>query len=87
MQRKGVHSKENEKRDLSGKYALISDHFYYFGDKPIDIPKELQPIVNQRQAHRSTSNQPYLEKFIDWIDSGNYILDLSRNCLLIQKTM
>jgi len=33
-QRAGVHGFGNMARDLRGHYALLSDHFIYFGDKP-----------------------------------------------------
>jgi len=57
-QRPGVHNEDNYDKDLSGKNSLISNHFYYFGDKPIDLPKYLRPIVRQGQGHRSDSNEP-----------------------------
>src|ERR1700690_770432 len=34
----GIHNAANEVRDLSGIYALVSKHFYYFGDRPIKLP-------------------------------------------------
>jgi hypothetical protein len=37
-QRKGVHGPDNVLRDLNGKFSLISEHFYYFGNKPIELP-------------------------------------------------
>ncbi|MHB1681058.1 MAG: Nmad2 family putative nucleotide modification protein [bacterium] len=48
-------SKENIKtkeRDLSGNYVLISDNFYYFGSKPIDLPHDLLQHVIIGQGHR-----------------------------------
>jgi len=62
-----VHNKENIKTDLSGKFTLLSDHFYYFGNKPVLLPDHLLPIVKQGQGHKSTSNQSYFHEFIDWI--------------------
>ena len=38
--RLGVHSEINRERDLGGENALLSKHFYYFGDKPIPIGEE-----------------------------------------------
>ncbi len=64
---KSVHSEINRETDLGGKFALLSDHFYYFGDKPELLPEYLLPIVKQGQGHRSYSNQPYFQSFIDWI--------------------
>lgn len=76
-QRPGVHKEKNIEKDLSGKYSLISNHFYYFGDNPIDLPEFLRPIVRQGQGHRSNSNEPFIPKFLSWIES----LDLELNKL------
>ena len=64
-----VHNEGNRERDLGGKYTLLSNHFYYFGSKPVILPLNLLPIVRQGQGHKSSSNSPYLELFIDWIMS------------------
>lgn len=70
--RKSVHTKKNKEKDLSGKNALISDHFYYFGDKPIPLPENLNAIIKEGQGHKSTSNKPYINDFIDWIENLSY---------------
>jgi hypothetical protein len=64
---KSVHNKDNIDTDLRGKYTLLSDHFYYFGDNPEPLPDFLLPIVKQGQGHKSISNNPHIHKFIDWI--------------------
>ena len=63
-----VHKAGNRARDVGGKYALISKHFYYFGDQPIELRDNLQGIIKQGQAHRSKSNAPYVDNFILWIE-------------------
>ena len=68
-QRPSVHGAGNRDVDLGGKQALISDHFYYFGDKPVLLPTELWPIVRQGQGHKSTANAPHLKSFVSWIES------------------
>ncbi|MFX0125956.1 MAG: hypothetical protein ACFFAE_20210 [Candidatus Hodarchaeota archaeon] len=75
IQRKGVHNKKNVKTDLSGKNSLISNHFYYFGDKPIAIPESLKPIVLQRQGHRKDLNETYIPLFLEWIEGQNLELN------------
>lgn len=70
--RPGVHGEENIRTDLSGMDVLISDHFYYFGNQPIHLPATLQGIVKQGQGHKSTSNAPYFNDFVDWIESLEY---------------
>ncbi len=67
-QRQGVHVSGNVNTDLGGLNALLSDHFYYFGDRPVRLPQDLQGIVRQGQGHRSNSNAPYVERFVGWID-------------------
>jgi hypothetical protein len=67
LQRPGAHGKEDRVRDLSGEFALLSEDFIYFGDQAIPIPDDLLAIVKEGQAHRSSSNDPYLPRFIEWI--------------------
>lgn len=49
---------------------MISDHFYYFGDKPIELPDDLKPIIHHTQGHKSVANKPYVETFIAWISKS-----------------
>lgn len=65
--RKSVHKDENRARDLSGEFALLSDHFYYFGDQPKQLPGHLLPIVKTGPGHRSISNAPYLIPLLEWL--------------------
>ncbi len=71
-QRKGVHPPQNQKTDLGGQNALLSEHFYYFGDKPVRLPDDLQAIVRQGQGYRVNLNEPYVERFVAWIDGLGY---------------
>lgn len=59
-----VHDERNRKRDLGGEHALLSNHFFYFGDKPVKLPDSLKPIIHATQGHKSNANQPYLGEFI-----------------------
>jgi hypothetical protein len=70
IQRKGVHNDGNYSTDTNGKNVLLSDHFFYFGDKPVDLPKDLHPIVKQSQGHKSIFNNNYMESFITWIETS-----------------
>jgi hypothetical protein len=58
--------------DLSGSNALLSDHFFYFGDNPPQLPANLRPIIKTGQGHRSVSNAHYVDVFIDWIENLGY---------------
>ena len=65
--RKSVHTIKNMKTDLGGKCALISNDFYYFGNKSEPLLDNLKGIIKQGQIHRSKSNDKYVEDFIKWI--------------------
>jgi hypothetical protein len=64
----GVHDKRNGNRDLGGEYALLSTHFFYFGNAPEKLPDHLKPIIHKTQGHKSSSNAPYLIAFVEWIE-------------------
>jgi hypothetical protein len=63
-----VHDERNRPRDLGGLNALLSNHFFYFGSKPVDLPEDLWPIVRQGQGHQVNKNRPYVERFIEWVE-------------------
>jgi hypothetical protein len=67
--RRGVHDERNRERDLGGEFALLSSHFFYFGDKPKKLPEGLRPIIHDMQGHKSNANQPYIQEFITWIET------------------
>ncbi len=66
--RPSVHTEENRETDLGGIYALLSTHFYYFGDKPVALPEDLRPIIKQGQNCRGPANAPYFDAFVAWIE-------------------
>jgi hypothetical protein len=74
-QRKCVHNMGNMETDLSGEYALLSGHFYYFGNKPVELPENLLSIVHQTQGHKSRANDVYKEEFLQWLDSKEFELN------------
>lgn len=65
--RKSVHSEKNREKDLSGKYALLSRHFYYFGKEPVLIPENLKTIIKKNQGHKVQNQSEILERFESWI--------------------
>ncbi|MEH2083222.1 MAG: hypothetical protein V7K89_25585 [Nostoc sp.] len=72
--RPSVHDNTNRKGDLDGVSVLMSRHFYYFGDKPIDLPAELDglKLSSSRNGHKSTANDPYKDAFVKWINNLGY---------------
>ncbi len=67
--RPGPHTEGERETDLSGKYVLLSEHFYYFGNKPRTLPDHLLGIVKRGVGHRGPANAAYLESFVEWIES------------------
>ena len=63
------HTVANRKTDLGGRYALLSEHFYYFGGPPLELPEHLRPIIPTGRAHQSPKNDPWVEPFEAWITS------------------
>lgn len=53
-QRKGVHRPQHQAKDLRGLNALLSKHFYYFGDRAVKIPSKssLYLFVRARDSNR-----------------------------------
>lgn len=70
--RSSVHDEWNRKTDLGGKYVLLSDHFFYFGDQPITLPEKLLGIVKKGPGHKANFAPPDIDAFIRWIDSLGY---------------
>jgi hypothetical protein len=67
--RPSVHDESNREVDLGGENALLSEHFYYFGDHPRELPEDLRPIIHQTQGHKSHLNAEYADRFVAWMES------------------
>jgi hypothetical protein len=65
------HGEKHKQRDLSGKFILAGNRFFYFGSKAIQIPLDLRPNVPRGQsAHGSlTIDSAVVQRFIDYIIS------------------
>jgi Nucleotide modification associated domain 2 len=57
------------KTDTKGNNALISEHFYYFGDNAPIIPKELSGICHSTQGQKILDAQLSVD-FVKWIASN-----------------
>ena len=66
--RRSVHDENDRDHDLSRQYALLSEHFFYFGDQPREAPDHLRGLVKCGPGHRSRANDKYLEPFLEWLD-------------------
>ena len=65
--RRGVHSEADRERDLSGINALLSEHFFYFGDQPRHLPDHLLGIVKAGQGHRRIQDEDVIRAFEAWL--------------------
>jgi hypothetical protein len=68
--RLSVHTEINRETDLRGEYSLLSNHFYYFGEKPIMLPEDLQIFVKGNQGHFVFDNEEIINKFEKWIEKN-----------------
>ncbi|KEO71669.1 Nmad2 family putative nucleotide modification protein [Anditalea andensis] len=66
--RKGVHNEGNRQRDLGGIYALLSDHFYYFGIEARPLPTELKVLIKRNQGHKKIEVPRLIQEFEKWIE-------------------
>jgi hypothetical protein len=70
IQRDGIHDTEVQfERNLNGKNALLSTHFYYFGSTPVKIPRHLQHIVHTTQNCKLVLDEKTISAFEKWINS------------------
>jgi hypothetical protein len=69
FQRSGTHQLDNAQRDLSGKNALISTHFFYFGANAIKLPPSFQKLAATTQGHRSRFPDQLVHRFTRWLYS------------------
>jgi hypothetical protein len=61
---------EHLKTDISGKNVLISQHFYYFGDKAPTIPTELLAICHSGIGEKKFDNKQVGDDFINWVTTN-----------------
>lgn len=69
--RPSVHNEGERKKDLEGCFVLLSDYFFYFGDKPVSLPETLQRIIIRR-GYKSKANAPCVDDVIRWLHSLGY---------------
>jgi hypothetical protein len=65
-------SLDKRPRDLGGKYALLSDHFAYFGECAPELPEHLRPIIPFGIGFTKSKNDAFVEPFIRWIENKRF---------------
>lgn len=68
-QLKSRHTIKNQSKDLSGKFVLISNTFFYFGCNPVEIPDNLASIICGR-GHKCHTEKSLQNSFIEYISSN-----------------
>lgn len=69
-----VDREEHKENDLSGKYVLFSEHFYYFGDSAPLIPQEFWDVCSEGRNMKSKGiDKDVAAKFINWVDENNLV--------------
>ncbi|PSR56274.1 hypothetical protein AHMF7605_23620 [Adhaeribacter arboris] len=63
----GLINEANLTRALSGKYVLISDTFYYFGNKHFKIPSEFISLCCKSRDFEKKLDYKLGERFINWV--------------------
>ena len=67
--RLGVHDEGNRATDLSGQNALLSTHFYYFGEQPIPFPRHLLHLVKDGRGCKKITLPDSVLAFETWISA------------------
>lgn len=68
--RDGTINQKHFETDLSGKNALISDTFYYFGDNAKIIPSEFLGAIHKNRGEKIVRPSELGVAFINWIESN-----------------
>ncbi len=67
----GRENAKHKSTDLGGRFVLVSQHFYYFGKKAIQIPKELLEVCsNGRNSKIDAIPVGIRSQFVAWIESA-----------------
>ncbi|RLD83947.1 MAG: hypothetical protein DRJ10_02435 [Bacteroidetes bacterium] len=57
-------------KDISGKNAIISDSFYYFGDNAIQIPESLNEVCHTTQGRKIVRPPELAIDFLNWLQNN-----------------
>ncbi|QEC77469.1 Nmad2 family putative nucleotide modification protein [Mucilaginibacter ginsenosidivorax] len=64
----GKVNKDHLDADTAGKYVLISETFYYFGDQAFEIPEEFRAVCSNGRSVKSPAIPTAVaDRFVDWL--------------------
>ncbi|MBI1286081.1 MAG: hypothetical protein GC178_00720 [Flavobacteriales bacterium] len=62
--------------DTGGENVLVSQTFYYFGNRSVEIPEELQGICSEGRSYKRNFSPDLIVAFVDWL-TGNFDIGIS----------
>jgi hypothetical protein len=66
----GVYNNEHFRKDITGKNALISEEFYYFGDCAPQIPTHLIDVCHTTQGTKIVNPVELATLFVEWLQTN-----------------
>jgi hypothetical protein len=54
-------------KDLKHPYVFVAEHFYYFGNKAVEIPLEYQSLIWKRHGCKHKHNPDTVKGFLVWL--------------------
>lgn len=58
-------------RDIRGKYVLLSNKFWYFGNQNFLLPKQFLPVCSNVRDAKLVTDRKLAAEFVDWV-SGEF---------------
>ena len=68
----GIVNNRNLKRDIPGKYVLISYEYWYFGEKAIAFPNKFMLLSKLTRGHKNITDKKIINDFEKWIRISKY---------------
>ncbi|MCO5259685.1 MAG: hypothetical protein M9916_06030 [Crocinitomicaceae bacterium] len=66
----GVSNEKHMSTDTEGKYAIISEEFYYFGDNCPEIPENLIGVCKSGIGEKTITDEKLVNEFIIWLKTN-----------------
>jgi hypothetical protein len=68
-QHRSLHHRDQPtiKKDLRHPSVFIAEHFYYFGDKAVEIPAEYKDLIWTRHGCKCNHPPETVRDFLDWL--------------------
>ena len=60
-------NEKHMKNDLSGKYVLVSNSFFYFGNKHFQVPPQFKEVCSTIRDYRKISDASIAQSFIEYL--------------------